>query len=122
MTESNEFMDTGALTEDAVPTEPESVEAEPAPAGAEPDIIPEPSPGVAVADTMQPTIEAPGSPSSEDDQNPSFEEHEGSEGPNATLPEGAEMYESNEAAAQATVAGSPPGDPTLPVAHAEQQQ
>lgn len=123
MTESNEFMDTGALTEDAVPSEESTVSPDPAPAGAEPDlptepdVIPEPSP-----QTWQPTVEAPGSPSSDADQFATTEESDGSEGPDATLPKGAKMYESNEEAAQDTVAGNPPGDPTLPVGNAEQQQ
>lgn len=93
-----ENVDTGALTDDAVPTY-----EEPAPVD-------------------EPYQEAPGSPSSEADEHASAEEATGSEGPDADLPHGAEMHASNEEAAKHTVAGSPPGDDTLPVAHAEQQQ
>lgn len=97
MTESNEFMDTGALTEDAVPGEFEPISPDPAPAGVEPDIeadvVPEPSP-----ETWQPTVAAPGSPSTEADEAP--QESDGSEGPDATLPQGAKMYASDAEAAQ----------------------
>lgn len=85
----NEYMDTGALTEDAVP---------------EPGVTEEPAP------VQEPYTEAPGSPSSEATNNTTDEENDGS-AVDSGLPHGAVLGDTNE-----TIAGSPPGDPTIPLA------
>ena len=89
-----ENVDTGALTDDAVPSyeEPASYEEQ--------------------APVSEPYQEAPGSPSSEAKENPSTEESDGSAGSDSSLPHGAEIM-SHEDAEKNTVAGNPPGDPTL---------
>lgn len=104
---SNEYMDTGALTPEAVPepaTAPEPVE----PAQQEQDSFEEPAP------VAQPPVEAPGSPSSEVVENEALPSPDGS-GPTASeLPEGAEVFANPEDAEPKPVSQDPAQASGLP--------
>lgn len=100
----NEYMDTGALTEDAVP-EPA---ANPEPVEPQQQSYEEPAP------VAQPPVEAPGSESSEVVYEPALPSPDGS-GPTASeLPEGAEIHANPEDAEPKPVSQDPAQASSLP--------
>ena len=101
----NEYMDTGALTDDAVPeptTTPEPVEP------AQQDSYEEPAP------VEQPPVEAPGSPSSASVEEPALPSPDGSGPTESSLPEGAEIFDSPEDAEPKPVSQDPAQASGLP--------
>lgn len=106
---SNEYMDTGALTPEAVPepaAAPEPVE--PAVQDSQQDSFEEPAP------VAQPPVEAPGSPSSAVVDTEALPSPDGSGPTESELPEGAEIFANPEDAEPKPLSQDPGAESGLP--------